>query len=59
VDYAELISEGTGPNRSLASQAVYAARRWEFEPAREGERKVPGQVILHYRFGHTQMASQK
>ena len=59
VDYAELMSNGTGPNRSLASQAVYAARRWEFEPAHEGERKVPGQVILHYRFGHMQMASQR
>ena len=56
VDYAEPLSEATGANRNLVSLAVYAARRWEFEPALEGTRKVPAEVILHYVFGATQTA---
>src|SRR5262249_11799010 len=28
VKYAELLSDGTGPNREIASLAVFAARRW-------------------------------
>ncbi|MBZ5585522.1 MAG: hypothetical protein LAQ30_25655 [Acidobacteriia bacterium] len=34
VDYAELLSSGTGRNRELASLAVFSARRWEFVPPR-------------------------
>jgi outer membrane biosynthesis protein TonB len=56
VQYAELLSEGMGRHRDLASAAVYAARRWDFAPARLGEEKVPGEVILHFRFGPTEVA---
>jgi len=51
VEDVELLSDGTGPNRDLASLAVFSSRRWEFVPAREGERNVPGKLILHYLFG--------
>jgi hypothetical protein len=50
VDYAELLSEGTGRNRDLASVAVFSSRRWEFVPARLGDRNVPAEVILHFWF---------
>jgi len=52
VDYAELLSDITDANRDLATVAVFDARHWEFTPARSGKRIVPGQAILHYRFGH-------
>ena len=48
VEYAELLSGGRF--RDLAAEAVYAARRWAFSPARMGEEPVPGEVILHFRF---------
>ena len=48
VEYAELLSGGR--YRDLAAEAVYAARRWAFSPARLGEEAVPGEVILHFRF---------
>jgi hypothetical protein len=32
-----------------AAAAVYAARHRDFAPARSGEEKVPGEVILHFR----------
>jgi TonB family protein len=50
VTYAELLTSGLGDRRELASAAVYAARRWDFTPARLGDTKVPGEVILHFRF---------
>jgi TonB family protein len=50
VRYAELLSDSTRAHRELATAAVYAARRWEFEPARLGDDKAPGEVILHFRF---------
>jgi hypothetical protein len=49
VQYVELVSN-IGQHEDLASLAVYAARRWEFSPARLGQEKVPGEVILHFRF---------
>ncbi len=51
VEYAELLSKGTGSNRDLASLAVFASRRWTFSPARLGDETVPAEVILHFRFG--------
>ena len=51
VDYAELLSNGTGPNGDLAALAVFSSRRWEFTPARLGDERVPGEVILRFRFG--------
>ena len=50
VDYAELLSTAKASNRSLAAAAVYAARRWNFTPARIGDENVPGEVILHFEF---------
>jgi len=48
VEYAELLSGAL--DRDLAAEAVYAARRWDFAPARMGNEAVPGEVILHFRF---------
>jgi hypothetical protein len=50
VEYAEPLREITQRQRPLAAAAVYAARRWTFTPARTGEQKIPGEVILHFRF---------
>jgi hypothetical protein len=49
VQFAELLSNGER-HEDLAASAVYAARHWEFTPARLGPDKVPGEVILHFRF---------
>jgi outer membrane biosynthesis protein TonB len=51
VEYAELLSEGTGPDRDLASLAVFSSRRWQFSPAHLGEEAVPAEVVLRFRFG--------
>jgi hypothetical protein len=51
VDYSEVVSKVPEADRDLAALAVFAARRWEFAPARDGESAVPGEVILHYQFG--------
>ncbi|HWD00042.1 MAG TPA: energy transducer TonB [Candidatus Sulfopaludibacter sp.] len=49
VDFAELLS---APHRhaELANPAIYAARHWDFTPARLGDEHVEGEVILHFRF---------
>lgn len=49
VSYAELLTNA-GHHRELASAAVYAARRWDFVPAKLGQERVPGEVILHFKF---------
>jgi len=51
VDYSEVVSKVPDNDRDLAVLAVFAARRWEFVPARDGDSQVPGEVILHYQFG--------
>jgi len=51
VDYSEVVSKVPETDRDLAVLAVFAARRWEFVPARDGDSAVPGEVILHYQFG--------
>ena len=51
VDFSELVSKVPDTDRDLAVLAVFAARRWEFSPARDGDSAVPGEVILHYQFG--------
>ena len=49
VQYVELMRNGASePN--FATLAVYAARRWEFTPARMGDEKVSSEVIVHFRF---------
>ena len=50
VQYAELLSNGTGPDREIASFAVFESRGWKFDPARLKGQSVDGEVILHYRF---------
>jgi hypothetical protein len=51
VEYAELLSKGTGVNRDLASVAVFASRHWLFSPARLGDQTVPSEVVLRFKFG--------
>ncbi len=50
VEYSEVISKVADADRDLASLAMFAARRWEFVPARNAGSAVAGEVILHYRF---------
>ena len=59
VTYAELLSDCNETDRRLASIAVFDARHWEFMPAQEGGRSVPGQIILHYRFGNPLLAMSR
>jgi TonB family protein len=49
VSNVELIGNGAR-QPELARRAIAAARRWEFTPARSGPDRVPGEVILHFRF---------
>lgn len=51
VDYSEVLSKVAEADRDLAAFAMFAARRWEFVPARDAEGAVAGEVILHYQFG--------
>jgi TonB family protein len=50
VEFAELLSDGTGANRDLAALAVFTSRRWEFEPATVNGKAVPGKAVLRFRF---------
>jgi TonB family protein len=51
VDYAELLNARSASRHpALAEAAVFAARRWDFHPARQGEQPVSSEVILHFRF---------
>jgi TonB family protein len=50
VEFAELLSDGTGANRDLAALAVFTSRRWEFEPASVNGKAVPGKAVIRYRF---------
>ena len=36
--------------RSLRLTAVSAVKNWQFEPARRGEEKVPGEIVLSFAF---------
>jgi TonB family protein len=51
VEYAELETEASRVDPDLAALAVFSSRRWQFVPAHQGDRKVPGEVVLRYRFG--------
>jgi len=53
VEYAELLSDGTGANRDIASLAVFASRKFQFSPAQEGKQTVPAEVLVRFRFGAT------
>jgi hypothetical protein len=50
VEFSELLSNGTGSNRELASMAVFSSRHCEFSPAHLGDETVPAEVVLRYRF---------
>lgn len=51
VDFAELVDGSSFSRHSqLADAAIFAARHWDFQPARIGEENVPSEVILHFRF---------
>lgn len=51
VHFAELVENRPAErHRELADAAVFAARRWNFRPARVGGENVPSEVILHFRF---------
>jgi TonB family protein len=49
VEFAE-VQSGARHRTELANAAIYAARHWDFTPAHIGEERVPGEVILHFRF---------
>jgi hypothetical protein len=51
VQYAELLTNGRGSDREIASLAVFESRRWKFHPAQMRGEPAPGEVVLHYRFG--------
>jgi hypothetical protein len=51
VQYAELLTNGRGADREIASLAVFESRRWKFHPAQMRGEPASGEVILHYRFG--------
>ena len=50
VEYAEVVSGARRRYPELAGAAVYAARHWDFTPARIDGEQVPAEVILHFRF---------
>lgn len=54
VQYSELLSNGTGKNRDLASLAVFSSRHWEFSPAEFRGEAVPAEVVLRFRFSPEQ-----
>ncbi len=53
----ELIGNGAR-QPELARRAIAAARRWEFTPAHSGPDRVPGEVILHFRFPPEELVGQ-
>jgi len=51
VDFAELLDTKSAMRHpELADDAVFAARRWSFRPARLGEEDVASEMILHFVF---------
>ena len=54
VGYSEVLSKVPGDHLDLATLAMFSARKWEFVPARAGDRPVAGEVLLRYRFAATE-----
>jgi outer membrane biosynthesis protein TonB len=48
---AEPLGSAGGLNRYLGAASAAAAKMWSFEPARHGDAKVPGTMILKFVFG--------
>src|SRR5262249_12804027 len=55
-DFVELLSGESPRRRELHDAVIHAARRWEFTPARLGDEKAPGEVLLHFQFQPTTVA---
>jgi len=51
VSQARLVS--SGPSKYFANQALAAARRWKFTPARVNGQPLPSEWILRFQFGRT------
>ena len=51
VKRAELVSRRSDVRREFETLALSASRGWTFTPARNADRRVPGQAVLHYHFG--------
>ncbi|HXP45517.1 MAG TPA: TonB family protein [Candidatus Acidoferrales bacterium] len=51
VSQASLVS--SGPSKYFANQALTAARRWKFTPARVNGQAIPSEWILRFQFGRT------
>jgi TonB family protein len=47
---AESVGSGGPVAEALADSAVSAVKRWQFEPARRGGDKVPGEIVLSFAF---------
>jgi TonB family protein len=41
---------GTAIPEALADSTISAVKRWQFEPARRGDVKVPGDIVLSFAF---------
>jgi len=50
VTAVEALSTGNAVAESLAGAAIGALKKWQFEPARRGEQKVAGEVVLSFTF---------
>jgi TonB family protein len=47
---AEPVAGGSPVPEALADSTISAVKRWQFEPARRGGDKVPGDVVLSFTF---------
>jgi TonB family protein len=47
---AEPVGGGNPVAEALADSAISAVKRWQFEPARRGGDKVPGDIVLSFTF---------
>lgn len=51
---AQASIDSPGPSRYFASQALHAAQKWKFAPARVAGRPEPSLWLLEFQFGQTQ-----
>ena len=47
---AEPVDNSSPAAMALADSAITAIKRWQFEPARRGSNRVPGDVVLSFAF---------
>jgi hypothetical protein len=59
VKRAALVSQRSDARREFESLALGASRAWTFTPARNGDRRMPGQAVLHYHFGSSAPVSAR